>query len=132
MKKDTFRKEERLSSKSVINRLFAEGSSFLVFPYRVVYLSLPASQDQKVAGQVLFSVSKKRFKRAVDRNKLKRQMREIYRINRVEYLFPRLHEENRQLLFSIQYIAREFVHFETMSQRMKSLLSRLSSEKADA
>lgn len=132
MKKDTFRKEERLSSKSVINRLFAEGSSFLVFPYRVVYLSLPASQDQKVAGQVLFSVSKKRFKRAVDRNKLKRQMREIYRINRVEYLFPRLHEENRQLLFSIQYIAREFVHFETMSQRMKSLLSRLSSKKADA
>ena len=78
----TFSKAERLCSKKLIERLFGgEGKSFPAFPLRVVYMPL---LEEEVAADVsiLVSVPKKRFKRAVKRNRVKRQVREAYRRNK--------------------------------------------------
>jgi ribonuclease P protein component len=80
MGKHTFRKEERLSKDKLIQELFDKGSSFYLFPFKVFFMPNP---DQGAAfHQVVISVSKRNFKRAVDRNLLKRRIREAYRLNK--------------------------------------------------
>jgi ribonuclease P protein component len=78
----TFSKAERLCSKRLIERLFGgEGKSFPAFPLRVVYM--PLTEEEMAADvSILVSVPKKRFKRAVKRNRVKRQVREAYRRNK--------------------------------------------------
>ena len=83
----TLRKPERLNRKKIIERMFAGGSrSFSLFPLRVVYLPVP---DLEAQAAILVSVSKRRFKRAVKRNRVKRQIREAYRLNK-HLLLPAL------------------------------------------
>ena len=73
---NTLRKSERLDKKKVIEKMFAGGSrSFSVFPLRVVYLPV---EELEAPVSILVSVSKRRFKRAVKRNRVKRQIREAY------------------------------------------------------
>ena len=77
---NTLRKSERLDKKKVIEKMFAGGSrSFSVFPLRVVYLPV---EELEAPVSILVSVSKRRFKRAVKRNRVKRQIREAYRMNK--------------------------------------------------
>ena len=77
---NTLRKSERLDKKKVIEKMFAGGSrSFSVFPLRVVYLPV---EELEAPVSILVSVSKRRFKRAVKRNRVKRQIREAYRKNK--------------------------------------------------
>lgn len=73
-------KEERLCSKTLIDKLFKGGNSksVVAFPLRVVYLAMEET-DSKANTQILISVPKKCFKRAVKRNRVKRQVREAYR-----------------------------------------------------
>ena len=76
----TLGKKERLNSKTLIERLFLGGSkSFPAFPLRVVYMSVEPVEEDMAAASILISVPKKRFKRAVKRNLVKRQVREAYR-----------------------------------------------------
>ena len=81
----SFKKEERLCNIKLIEKLYHTGSSFLVYPFRIIWLSSETNSEFPV--QVLISVPKKKFKRAVDRNLLKRRIREIYRLHKSEYLF---------------------------------------------
>ena len=76
----TFRKRERMVSNLLIEALFEHGSSQSVsaFPLRAVYQMIERREDHGPA-QILISVPKKRFKHAVDRNRVKRQIREAYR-----------------------------------------------------
>lgn len=78
MGKYTFTKAERLCSKSEIEELFTKGSHFYLYPFKVVY-----ELRQEHGVKVLFSVPKRNFKRAVDRNRIKRLMREGYRLNKI-------------------------------------------------
>ena len=80
MGKYTFRKEERLSKDKLIQELFDKGSSFYLFPFKVFFMPNP-DQDSPF-HQVVISVSKRNFKRAVDRNLIKRRIREAYRLNK--------------------------------------------------
>src|SRR5688572_27071073 len=75
----SFPKSERLNKKKSIQELFNKGSSFYLYPFRVYFQPAPDLST----NQVLFSVSKRNFKRAVDRNQLKRRMREAYRLNKL-------------------------------------------------
>jgi len=80
-RRHTFPKEEHLCRKKLIDELFGkQGSSFGVYPLRIVWLK--SAQATTAPPQVLISVSKRTFKRAVDRNRLKRLIREAYRLNK--------------------------------------------------
>ena len=80
MGKFTFRKEERLSKEKNIQELFDKGSSFYLFPFKVFFM--PNPDPACAVHQVMISVSKRNFKRAVDRNLIKRRIREAYRLNK--------------------------------------------------
>jgi len=80
MGKHTFRKEERLSKDKSIQELFDKGSSFYLFPFKVFFM--PNPEKDISFHQVVISVSKRNFKRAVDRNLIKRRIREAYRLNK--------------------------------------------------
>lgn len=117
-----FQKKERLSNKKMIDALFLKGASFHLYPFAVKYLLDPRAEVD--CHQVMVSISKKRFKRAVDRNRLKRLIREAYRLNR-SHLLPRDAEHG---FFSIAYIyvAKEMHDFAFIEQKLKDTLGRLS------
>lgn len=75
-----FTKEERLHKRKDIQELFEKGSSFYLYPFKVFW----APQTEVDHNQVLVSVSSRNFKKAVDRNLLKRRMREAYRLNKAK------------------------------------------------
>lgn len=80
-RKYTFPKQEHLCRKKLIEELFSkQSSSFGVYPLRIVWIK--AAAPTTAPPQVLISVSKRTFKRAVDRNRLKRLIREAYRLNK--------------------------------------------------
>ena len=92
----TFKKQEKLKSKKLIEQLFEHGRSINVQPLRMVYLQVDHAGDKPV--QAGFSVSKRKFKKAVDRNKLKRLMREAYRTNK--YLLYQNIQNKHVLMFT--------------------------------
>ncbi|MFK5889566.1 MAG: ribonuclease P protein component [Flavobacteriaceae bacterium] len=79
----TFRKQEKLKHKKLIEILFSEGKSISIFPLRIVFLE--NDHDGNKLLQVGFSVPKRLIKKAVDRNRIKRQLREVYRLNKKEF-----------------------------------------------
>lgn len=101
---NTFNKEERLCSKKLIDLLFKNGSSFLLYPFRISYLLTEASCKYPV--QVVINVSKKRYKRAVDRNLIKRHIREAYRTQKQLELYPLLGQQHKLLLLSVQFVGK--------------------------
>ncbi|OOQ59622.1 ribonuclease P protein component [Mucilaginibacter pedocola] len=122
----TFKKEERLCNKRFIDGLFHSGSSFLCYPFRVSWQLAPAEQAYPV--QVLFSVGKKRYKRAVDRNLLKRLMREAYRLNKQTLLYQQLTGADKRILLSIGYIGKELADYAFIEKKMQKLLNQLAGE----
>ena len=121
----TFRKAERLCSKKRIEGLFASGRSLSAFPVRVVYQSLAPESETDVCVpqvQILVSVSKRHFKHAVDRNRLKRLIRETYRLNK--HLLTD-HLQGRRLSIAFIWMSNEKADFHTVEARMKNLLQRI-------
>jgi len=115
----SFPKEERLCSKKLIAELFSKGSSFNLYPLRFVYLK--QAQPEASPPRVLVSVSKKYFKKAVDRNRLKRQMREAYRLNK--HLL-RTEEQYSVQLLAIIYIGKEKKPFNLIQKKLNLGLER--------
>ncbi len=100
----TFKKEERLCNKKLIDQLYHNGSSFLCYPFKVSWLITTAPQLSP--AQVLFSVSKKRYKKAVDRNLIKRRMREAYRLHKEQHIYSMLCDSEKRIVFSIGFIGK--------------------------
>jgi ribonuclease P protein component len=122
----TLKKEERLCNKKLIDGLFHNGSSFLCYPFKATWqYSEPATE---FPAQVLFAVSKKKFKRAVDRNRLKRMMREAYRLNKHDLLYQYLGAAGKNIVFSIGFIGKELVPFQFTEKKMVKLLKQLCAE----
>jgi ribonuclease P protein component len=111
-----FRKDEKLKSEKLIKELFDKGSSFYSFPFKV--LVMPNPHPQASNHQVLFSVSKKNFKRAVDRNQIKRRIRESYRLNK------NLLKNSPLLLIAYIYTAKEILTFAQIQERLVKTLKR--------
>ena len=81
-----FGRAEKLKSRKVVEELFARGKSLSLFPIRISYKFLPLPADGQVVLQVGVSASKRNFKRAVDRNRIKRLLREAYRLQKQELI----------------------------------------------
>ncbi|MVZ65525.1 ribonuclease P protein component [Sphingobacterium sp. DK4209] len=129
MKKYTFSKEERLCSKRLIDDLFHNGSSFVVYPFRLMYRNTSETLPSK--AQAIISVSKRRFKHAVTRNRLKRLLRECYRLEK-PFFYDNLSDYSLHLLLAIQYIGKEELPFVELHAKMKILLEKLSHELASS
>lgn len=120
-------KVERLDKKKIIEKMFAGGSrSFSVFPLRVVYLPV---EELEADASILISVSKRRFKRAVKRNRVKRQIREAYRVNKHE-LLNILVERKCRLAIAFIYLSDQLVESSIIEDRMRIALVRITEKMA--
>lgn len=111
----TLSKTERLSWKRYIDLLFAEGESFVAYPLRVIYL--PVEQTMGVPVSFLISVSKKRFKRAVKRNAMKRLAREAFRLHKADFQDV-VHAAGKELLLAFLYLDKEIATYADMEKAM--------------
>ncbi len=117
---NTFKKSEKLKSKKLIEQLFLEGRSVSAFSLRLVYLKTSFKDDSNVKTGV--SVSKRNFKRAVDRNRIKRLLREAYRLNKNLYF----NNITTQYAFMILYIGKEKPEFKDLESKMKLVFEKFN------
>lgn len=116
-----------MKSRKAIEQLFADGKSFSLFPFKVVYkksiyTSEPSTVNSKL--QTAFSVSKRHFKKATERNRIKRLMREAYRLQKNE-LQKNVQQSNHQLVVFILYVGNEIPDYTTVMEKMNAAIKKL-------
>lgn len=121
----SFRKDEILRKKKLIDRLFAEGSSFYIYPFKVFYL--PVTLDTESPAQILISVGKRSFKHAVDRNRIRRQIREAYRLQK-QMLIDHLVKREKTCILAVIYTAHVHIPSSDHEIKIKAVLKRLITE----
>ena len=124
----TFSKQERLCSKKSIDALFQSGQRMMAFPYSVHWKLCPAEElPDGISAQVLIATSKKKFKHAVDRNRVKRLTRECYRKQK-EGLYTFLRGKDVALMLAVNYIHHEIFPYDVCYHKMEKLLAGLTKE----
>jgi len=116
----TLGKNERLKSRKLIEQLFNDGKSFTVQPYKIYYLLVDKTHNIQFAA----GVSSKNFKRAVDRNRVKRITREAYRLQKKE-LQDVLEQKKLQLNIFFIYVGKELSDFNTTKEKVNVILNKL-------
>ncbi len=116
-KKYTYSKEEKLKSRNTIDLMFSEGKSVSKYPLRLVYVPLPETGSGSKMG---VSVSKKHFKKAVDRNYFKRLLREAYRLNKYLLLDPL----QKPYAFMLMYQTKDRLTFEEVNTKTIQLFEK--------
>jgi len=139
VRRNGFPKSQRLCSTKLIDELFAGGNShsLTVYPLKLVYTILPSpftlhpspnvpspKSVPSPKNQVLISVSKRHFKHAVDRNRVKRQVREAYRLN--QSLLAEAVPEGKLLLLAFVWMSDRLLPSDAVVNRVKAALTRLS------
>ena len=120
MKRNTFPLKEHLKSKSVIDNLYANGTSVTAFPLRAVFIEQPETQEPVAA--ILINVAKRRFRHAVDRNLLKRRIREAYRTGKHQFI-ETLESNGKKMAVAIMYIDSKPSSTEYIKRKMDKLLN---------
>ncbi len=121
----TLSKEERICSKKLINELFTgNGRSMTAFPLRVVFMKRTIVDDQPRAA-MLVSVPKRYFKHAVDRNRVKRQVREAFRRNK-SMITQNLTDDHDAVAMAFVWLTNEKFPSSEVENRMVRLLTRIS------
>lgn len=121
----TLSKEERICSKKLINELFTgNGRSMTAFPLRVVFMKRTIVDDQPRAA-MLVSVPKRYFKHAVDRNRVKRQVREAFRRNK-SIITQNLTDDHKAVAMAFVWLTNEKYPSSEVENRMVRLLTRIS------
>ncbi|MFI5133120.1 MAG: ribonuclease P protein component [Chitinophagales bacterium] len=116
----TLGKNERLKSRKLIEQLFSEGKNFVITPFRVYYATKqPHSTLQSGVG-----VSGKNFKKAVDRNRIKRLTKEAYRLQKLS-LQEKLKEKNLQMNIFFIYTGKELPDFNLIKEKVALALKKL-------
>ena len=115
----TFTKAERLCSKILIDKLIETGKSFNISPFRSIWLEV---SESSVPVQFVISVPKRNFKKAVDRNRLKRQTREAYRKNK-KLLYD--HLDDKKVLLMLIYTAKTMIEYKELEEKIIMILQRL-------
>ena len=122
--RNTFKKSERLCSRILMDCLFqGDNRTATAYPLRAVFL--PVEEEQQKGVSILISVTKKRFHDAVDRNRVKRQIREAYRKNK-HALAEQVAQSGKGLLVALIYVSAEIETTEQIEKRMIRLLDKIS------
>ncbi|MFT3703223.1 MAG: ribonuclease P protein component [Agriterribacter sp.] len=119
----TLNKAERLKSRKRIEQLFREGESFFLYPYKVQFQIQPAAQTTSLL-QAGVSASTRNFKKAVDRNRIKRLTREAYRLQKFP-LQQKLTEQKKEMILFLIYVGKELPDFMQVQEKLGLILLRL-------
>lgn len=112
----SFPKKEKLKSKKLIDQLFIEGKSVSSYPIKLIYLKTPLPFDVKIQAGV--TVPKKNFKSAVDRNQIKRLLRESYRLNKALVF----NNSEGPFAFLFLYLGKEMPEYHKIDEHLRGVL----------
>jgi len=129
----TFSRSERLKSHAIIGRLFREGNSYIAYPLRVVWLPVADSDPARFffeenRAQLAISVPKRVFKTAVSRNRMKRRIREAYRLRKHE-LYAKLADSGQRIALMLVLVAKEEIPYSEVENGMRKLIKKFPAEK---
>ncbi|WP_409629380.1 ribonuclease P protein component [Belliella pelovolcani] len=113
-------KNERLHSQKAIKELFDKGSSFFLYPFKVIFLYQPLDSTETI--QVLFSVSKKKIKKVVLRNQVKRRIKEAYRLNKNILGDPK----KSPLHIALIYVSSDIAPYPKIESSVQKILKKLA------
>lgn len=114
------KKEDRLKSRKAIDLLFAKGKSFSNFPFRILWFTI----ENEIGLKAGFSASSKNFKRATDRNKIKRLMREAYRLQKNDLQYQ-LTAINKSVHLFFIYTGKEIPEYKLLFEKTGNVLKRI-------
>lgn len=117
-----FNKGERLCSKKNIDLLFLKGVNAISFPIKLIYLETDIEYVNPC--QAMFVVPKRTFKRAHDRNKLKRRMREAYRLNKATF-YEVVKSKNKKIILSFLFVGKKIEEYKQIESSIISHLKRI-------
>ncbi|MES2002902.1 MAG: ribonuclease P protein component [Bacteroidota bacterium] len=118
----SYNKTEKLKSRKALNALFTGGKTFSVFPVKLFYMPLPEEAVQAI--QVGVGVSARHFKKAVDRNRIKRLLRECYRLNKLSLHATATANQKKIAVFFL-YIGKELPEYAMLNEKMLQALTKL-------
>jgi len=119
-----YSKKDKLKSKKLIEQLFTEGKAVTAYPLKLVYLKTEFTDGSLLKTGV--SVSKRLHKTAVSRNKIKRLLREAYRLNKPLYF----NNSSESYTFMILYLSKDGTTFDKLDHRMKLLFKKFLDKNA--
>lgn len=122
MSRFSFPKKEKLTGEIRIGNLFMKGKGFVAYPLRVVYLKDEKNEDTPI--RVVINVPKRRIKKAVKRNLLKRRIREAYRLHKEDFT-QSMAEKDFSLHIGINYVADEPLEFSQIEKKMIEAFDKL-------
>ena len=128
MKRNTFPLKEHLKSKRSIEKLYAQGASVTSYPLRAVFLEQD-NDSQEVTAAILINVAKKRFRHAVDRNLVKRRIREAYRTGKHKFI-DTLQNSGKKMAVAILYIDNRHNSTAFLKRKMEKLLDGIIAKSA--
>lgn len=121
----TFRKAERLASRKVIELLVNDGKHLAISPFRLTWILTSLETDSP--AQIAFAVPKRFFKKAVDRNRMKRLMREVYRKNKAD-IYSLLKDRNLQCALLLYYSGKNIISYSETEEKLKLILSKFAKD----
>jgi len=120
----SFGKKEHLKSNLSIQDLLKNGQTVSGYPLKI-YWKISSDNHQKSPVRVALSVPKRKFKRAVDRNLIKRRIRESYRLNKYILVNP-LRDKELNVIMIILFLSDEFISFDSVDALIRKLLHKLA------